>query len=72
VVAPYLPLGRDQETSNTERFTDLDKLNLLSLGQSGLVLGTEEFSLLSPLPQKMTLLSKVVKQERLKKNYLAL
>jgi hypothetical protein len=60
-VAPYLPLGRDQETSNTERFTDLDKLNLLSLGKSGLVLVTEEFFLLSPLTRKMTLLSAKMK-----------
>ena len=43
----------------TLRITDLDKLNLVKLDNGGLVLGSSQFLLLSQLPQKMTLTSKV-------------
>jgi len=49
--------------SATERFTDLDKLNLGKLAYAGIVLGTSQFSLLSLLPLKMTLTPKVFKSD---------
>ena len=42
------------------RITDLDKLNFIKLGYSGLVSGSSQFSLLPLLSQKMTIASKVV------------
>ena len=42
---------------------DLDKLNLVTFGYGGLVLGSCQFLLLPQLPQKMILNSKVVKKD---------
>jgi len=54
------------------RLTDLDKLNLVKLGYGGSVLGSSQFLRLPQLPQKITLVSKVVKSDTNKYGYLAL
>ena len=43
-----------------ERFTDLDKLNLVKIYNGSKVLGSSQFLILPQLPQKTTLASKVV------------
>ena len=48
--------------SNTERFTDLDKLNLDKFAYGDLFLGSSQFSLLPKLAQKMKLSSKVTQK----------
>ena len=45
------------------RIKDLEKLNLIILGNRDLIVGSNQFSLLSQLPQEMTLDSKVVKSD---------
>ena len=40
--------------TSTECVSNLDKLNLVKLGNGGLVLGSIPFLLLPKLPQKMT------------------
>ena len=47
----------------TERFTDLDKFNLVKFSYGGLVLGSGQFLQCPQLPQGMTLASKVVKSD---------
>ena len=42
---------------------DLDKLNLIKLGYSCLVLGSSQFLIMPQLPQKMMHASKVVKND---------
>ena len=49
---------------------DLDKLNLIKLGYSCLVLGSSQFLIMPQLPQKMMLATKVVKINS-KNNHLA-
>ena len=46
-----------------ECVADLDKLNLVKIHNGGLNLGSSQFSLLTQLPQKMTLASEVVKRD---------
>ena len=56
----------DAQVSNagsTECFRDLDKLNSVKFGYGGLDLGSSQYLLLSQLPQKMILPSKVVKSD---------
>ena len=43
--------------------TDLGKLNLVTFGNGGLVLGSSQFLLLLQLPQKTKLYSRVVKSD---------
>jgi len=50
---------------HTERFTDLDKLNLFTLAYGGKVLDSSRFSLLPQQPLKRLLDSKVVKIDSL-------
>ena len=45
------------------RITDLDKLNLVKIQNGGQVSGSSQFPLMPRLPQKMTLASKVVKND---------
>ena len=45
------------------RIKDLDTINLVKICTGGLVLGLSKFPLLPQLPQKMMLVSKVVKSD---------
>ena len=60
---PLLPISTLLADITRLGITDLEKLNLVKLGNGGLVLGLSQILLLPKLPQKMRLDSNVVESD---------